>query len=103
MVLPKENHMQSTEAATLDRKSGVAEGSAVRPSAFPNSPWGPLRRGYETDSRKPLHSEVVRRRNAFAITETELKLIAAAAIIGLSSNPNTGKSTPAASGTPNAL
>src|SRR5271168_926671 len=29
MVLPKENHMQLTEAATLDRKSGEAEGSAV--------------------------------------------------------------------------
>src|SRR5580704_7731759 len=37
VVLPKENHMQSTEAATLYRKSGVAEGSAVRPSGFPNS------------------------------------------------------------------
>ena len=37
VVLPKENHMQSTEAATLDRKSGEAEGSAVRPSGFPNS------------------------------------------------------------------
>ena len=37
MVLPKENHMQSAEAATLDRKSGEAEGSAVRPSGFPNS------------------------------------------------------------------
>ncbi len=45
MVLPKENHMQLTEAATLDRKSGEAylsrpprlavgravEGSAVSP------------------------------------------------------------------------
>jgi hypothetical protein len=29
VVLPKENHMQLTEAATLDRKSGKAEGSAV--------------------------------------------------------------------------
>jgi hypothetical protein len=29
VVLPKENHMQLTEAAILDRKSGVAEGSAV--------------------------------------------------------------------------
>jgi hypothetical protein len=29
VVLPKENHMQFTEAATLDRKSGEAEGSAV--------------------------------------------------------------------------
>ena len=44
-----------------------------------------------------------RRRSAFAITETELKLIAAAASIGLSNNPNTGYRTPAASGTPSAL
>src|SRR5258708_32271521 len=29
VVLPKENHMQLAEAATLDRKSGEAEGSAV--------------------------------------------------------------------------
>jgi hypothetical protein len=29
VVLPIENHMQLTEAATLDRKSGGAEGSAV--------------------------------------------------------------------------
>src|SRR3984957_11613278 len=61
----------------------------------PQAPWkGQVRQPY---------NEAVRRRNALAITETELKLIAAAAIIGLSSNPNTGKSTPAASGTPNAL
>ena len=32
VVLLKENHMQLTEAATLDRKSGGAEGPAVRPS-----------------------------------------------------------------------
>ena len=31
-----------------------------------------------------------RSRNAFAITDTELKLIAAAAIIGLKSKPKTG-------------
>jgi hypothetical protein len=30
VVLLKENHMQLTEAATLDRKSGGAEGSVVR-------------------------------------------------------------------------
>jgi hypothetical protein len=38
-----------------------------------------------------------------AITDTELKLIAALAIIGLSSKPNTGYNRPAASGTPRAL
>jgi hypothetical protein len=39
VVLPKENHMQLTEAATLDRKSGEAEGSAVRHSGAPNLPF----------------------------------------------------------------
>jgi hypothetical protein len=34
VVLPKENHMHLTEATTLDRKSGEAEGSAV-PRTFP--------------------------------------------------------------------
>lgn len=49
------------------------------------------------DSRMP------RRRNALAITETELSAIAAAATIGLSNSPRLGYSTPAASGTPAAL
>jgi hypothetical protein len=35
VVLSKENHTQLTEAATLDRKSGEAEGSAV-----PRTPTG---------------------------------------------------------------
>jgi hypothetical protein len=30
VVLPEENHTQLIEAATLDRKSGEAEGSAVQ-------------------------------------------------------------------------
>jgi hypothetical protein len=42
-------------------------------------------------------------RSAFPITDTELKLIAAAAMIGLSSMPNAGYKTPAAIGTPAAL
>lgn len=49
------------------------------------------------------HRVTRRRRNALAITETELKLIAAAAIIGLRSTPKNGYSTPAAIGTPAAL
>ncbi len=46
-----------------------------------------------------------RSRRAFAITETLLKLIAAAAIIGFSNAdmPNSGTSTPAAIGTPSKL
>ena len=38
VVLPKENHMQLTEATTLNRKSGEAEGSAVRPSGASHAP-----------------------------------------------------------------
>ena len=49
------------------------------------------------------HSLIVLSLSELAITETELKLIAAAAIIGFSSSPNAGNSTPAASGTPTAL
>ncbi len=42
-------------------------------------------------------------RSAFRITETELKLIAAAAMIGESSKPKKGYSTPAATGIPSTL
>ena len=38
VVLFKENHTQPTEAATLDRKSGKASGSAVRHSCAPLLP-----------------------------------------------------------------
>ena len=47
-----------------------------------------------------VHPVQRRRRNAFAITDTELKLIAAAAIIGLNKIPKKGYKTPAAMGTP---
>lgn len=42
-------------------------------------------------------------RSALPITETELKLIAKAAIIGESSIPKNGNKTPAAIGTPKVL
>ena len=45
----------------------------------------------------------VRNRNAFAITETELKLIANAAIIGDNNIPKNGNKTPDAIGTPKVL
>lgn len=41
-----------------------------------------------------------RNRSAFPITETELKLMAAAAIAGLRSKPKAGYKIPAAIGTP---
>jgi hypothetical protein len=51
---------------------------------------------------RPYNRTLLNRR-AFAITDTELKLIAAAATIGLNSHPSSGYTTPAASGTPAAL
>lgn len=45
------------------------------------------------------YSEARRNRSALPITETELKLIAAAAIIGLSNSPKNGYRIPAAIGT----
>jgi hypothetical protein len=44
-----------------------------------------------------------RNRNAFEMTDAELRLIANAAIIGDSSHPVNGYNTPAAKGTPSAL
>ena len=40
--------------------------------------------------KRVSYRRALRSRNALAITDTELKLIAAPAIIGLSSNPNKG-------------
>ena len=41
-------------------------------------------------SKIPLYRRVRARRSALPITDTELRLIAALAIIGLSSKPNNG-------------
>jgi hypothetical protein len=49
------------------------------------------------------HSSILRRRSELVMTDTELKLIAAAAMIGESSKPKNGYKTPAAIGTPAAL
>ncbi len=49
------------------------------------------------------HSLTFRSRRALLMTETELRLIAAPAMIGLSSQPKNGYSTPAATGIPSAL
>ena len=54
-------------------------------------------------SKVLLYNRALRKRNAFPITDTELKLIAAAANTGRSSNPKNGYNTPAAIGTPSML
>ena len=47
-----------------------------------------------------IYSVTFRNLSEFVITDTELKLMAAAARTGLSSSPKTGYNTPAAIGTP---
>ena len=56
-----------------------------------------------TPPARSIQSINLRSLSALPITDTELKVIAALAIIGLSNKPKTGYSTPAASGTPTAL
>lgn len=45
---------------------------------------------YASSEREQAYRLSLRRRRAFAITETELRLIAALASIGLKSHPNSG-------------
>ncbi len=49
------------------------------------------------------YSAIFRSLRELLITDTELKLIAAAAMMGDSNNPNTGYNIPAAIGTPTEL
>jgi len=51
---------------------------------------GSLEIAVQTLLRAASYNLTFRKRSAFVITDTELKLIAAAARIGLSSSPNTG-------------
>jgi hypothetical protein len=50
-----------------------------------------------------VHNVARRRRRALPMTDTELKVMAALAITGLSKRPKNGYSTPAAIGTPSML
>jgi hypothetical protein len=64
VVLSKENHTQLTEAATLDRKSGGSEGSAVRHSCAPLQPAHNLRQSSPNphgNTNSPLSFRVSRR------------------------------------------
>ena len=61
------------------------------------------RDAYTFDTGRLRYKSMRLRRMALLITDTELKLMAAAAIIGDSSRPKKGYSTPAAIGTPSTL
>ena len=86
----------SASHTRISRRPIAARG-AVAPGPGSHS----SRRANHPVERQRTHAD--RRRNAFVITEAELRLIASAAIMGESSQPVNGYSTPAASGTPSAL
>lgn len=71
---------------------------------FTEKPEIPHFASMNTEGAEYYHvSFAARNLNALAITETLLKLIAAAAIIGLSNTPKIGYSSPAATGMPSVL
>ena len=59
--------------------------------------------GFSSKPSDYTENLTARRRSALVISDTELKLIAAAAIMGLSSSPKNGYRIPAAIGTPTEL
>jgi hypothetical protein len=67
VVLLKENHMQLTEAASLDRKSGEAEGSVVRHSCAPLLPAHNSRRTKRFIDR--LHAKLLSSTHSFTQIE----------------------------------
>lgn len=73
------------------------------PSHVPMSIHPPLAQARQARDELPLHRSTCRNRSALAMTETELRVIAALAQMGLIRRPSTGYRTPAATGTPNAL
>jgi|SRR5271165_1624381 len=71
---------------------------------FRNRDWSLARINLPQDtSTLAVHSLAFLSLSALLITDTELKLMAAAAMIGLSRMPNLGYRMPAATGTPSAL
>jgi len=85
----------STKAAAVRG----AIGRCRRASATPMPAHSPC----ATRSMRQPRSAARRSRSALPTTDAELRLIASAAIIGDSSQPVNGYSSPAASGTPSAL
>jgi hypothetical protein len=84
----KENHMQLTEAATLDRKSGEAEGSAV-----PRTTTGKAEYDAQTElSSRPERSGVERSAVSFRFSNTIFNPINSQSFMArLKSCPDTGQ------------
>jgi len=72
-----------------DARLTAAAQAQLRPLAGHDPQWGEVAAGV-TGSQSPAASDALRNRSAFPTTDTDDRLIASAAIIGLSSNPKAG-------------
>ena len=98
LALPKARRFTAMDLASCPSDGTAARTSGSWRTDSGKSPVVSQRKASAVDQMEALRS-----RSALPITDTELKDMAAAAIIGDSSRPNTGYSTPAATGTPSAL
>ena len=87
------------------RLRGPYAQDARSPTALspPKGGSGPHPGSNHLAGERSAQSRALRNRSALAMTVTELKLMAALAIMGESTMPKKGNRTPAASGTPAAL
>ena len=85
------------------RQTGQPPGPRHHLPSAPKSHSAMSRLGLAAGAHAERHKTCRLSRNAFAITDTELNVIAALAMIGLNSRPNAGYNTPAATGTPSTL
>jgi hypothetical protein len=112
-VRHKSSHIQPYIRIELSRlrprctspKRPAPTGCSSYPRRLPVKPCRPLPAGsaFLRFPQSAHYNCTLRNRSAFPTTDTELKLIAAAAIMGLRRSPNHGYRTPAAIGTPRAL
>ena len=100
-------HNQLIQLRLIIRRNFVPQHSERDDERGSADPWS---LGTEVDSCPPRGGGIVQAfsrtrpsRSAFPITDTDERLIASAAMMGESSMPDRGYSTPAATGTPAAL
>ncbi len=80
---------ETTSVATKSRRPGGCAGSANCHPRFTVLDHGGLLRAVR-DCHERVYISAPLRRNALLMTDTELRLMAAAAMMGLSKMPNTG-------------
>ncbi len=88
MFLSSSAMISRSDRSPLLHRLGIC-GRAFRGDRLPAAA-GEQHRDRAAEREPPAHSFTPRKRNAFVMTDTELKLIAAAAIIGLSNTPKNG-------------